>query len=75
MYLEIFVEAFLNVPSFIIQSEISSSTEGTSKTLTSSDTKYFARHVFRVRFGKPSQCRLQTRFNCSVLVLFTQLCG
>lgn len=28
MYLEIFVEAFLNVPSFIIQSEISSSTRG-----------------------------------------------
>lgn len=28
MYLEIFVEAFLNVPSFIIQSEISSSTQG-----------------------------------------------
>lgn len=28
MYLEIFVEALLNVPSFIIQSEISSSTRG-----------------------------------------------
>ena len=28
MYLEIFVEAFLNVPSFIIQSEISSCTRG-----------------------------------------------
>lgn len=28
MYLEIFVEAFLNVPSFIIQSEISSGTRG-----------------------------------------------
>lgn len=28
LYLEIFVEAFLNVPSFIIQSEISSSTRG-----------------------------------------------
>lgn len=76
MYLEIFVEAFLNVPSFIIQSEISSSTQGYVEGSHIVGYEIFLHDTFlEFAFGKPSQCRLQTWFNCSVLVLFTQLCG